>query len=58
MTNDMKYRIMFDYGMHEGKQFLDEVEYDTVDEAVKEAIACNSAFPFIIVSVIDWKATI
>ena len=50
----MKYRILIDYGS-EGHSFHGE-EYETLDEAVKEAIAFNSAHAFIIVHVVDWKA--
>lgn len=53
---ESKYKIIFDYGTYEGMKFWDDKEYETVDEAVKEAIAINSFTKFIIVKVIDWEA--
>lgn len=53
---NMKYRILFDY-TSEGHSFHDG-EFETVDEAVKAALAFNSCHQFLIVSVIDWKATV
>lgn len=49
----MKYRIMFDYGNYEGYK-LEDAEFDSVDEAVKHAVAMNYSTTFIIVS-IHWK---
>lgn len=51
----MQYRILTDYGSYEGMKFQDGV-FDTVDEAVRSAMDINSAFKFLIVSVIDWEA--
>jgi hypothetical protein len=50
-----KYKILFDYGAHEGFKFQDE-EFDTVAEAVKHAIDLNYCTPFLIVQVINWEA--
>lgn len=50
----MKYKILFDYGAYEGLKFVDEIEFDTVDEAVKHAVAMNYSTTFIVVSV-HWK---
>ncbi len=50
----MKYQIMFDYGAYEGYKLLEEKLFDTVDEAVKHAVAMGYSSPFIIVS-IHWK---
>jgi len=50
----MKYKILFDY-RSEGYSFHDG-EYNTVQEAVKEAIALNYSTPFLIVIVVDWEA--
>ena len=52
----MKYKILFDYGAHEGFKFQDE-EFETIDEAIKHAVALNYSIPFIIVS-IHWKPEI
>ncbi len=51
-----KYKIIIDYGAYEGMKFINEMEYDTVDEAVKDALKYNSSFPFLIVVVVDWEA--
>lgn len=48
------YKILIDYGS-EGWKF-NEGEYETLDSAVKVAIAFNSVFPFLIVKVINWEA--
>lgn len=48
------YKVLIDYGT-EGMKFMD-IEFTSVDEAVKGAVALNSAFPFLIVKVIDWEA--
>jgi hypothetical protein len=53
-----KYRIIIDYGAVEGMKFLDDIEHQTIDEAVKKAVANSYASPFLIVQVVDWKATI
>ncbi len=50
-----KYKILFDYGSHEGMKFQDD-EFSSVSEAVKHAIGLNYYTPFLIVQVIDWKA--
>lgn len=47
------YRIMFDYGSHEGYKLQDE-RFETVDEAIKHAVAMNYSAPFIIVT-INWE---
>lgn len=52
---EFKYKILVDYGI-EGMKFWDSLGYETVDEAVKVAIGVNSAFPFLIVQVVDWEA--
>lgn len=49
----MEYRIMFDYGAVEGYKLQDK-EFETVDEAVKHAVAMGYSTPFIIVK-IYWK---
>lgn len=47
----MKYRILFDYGS-EGMHFPhDEPDFDTVDDAVRHAVALNYGNKFIIVYV-------
>lgn len=57
----MTYRILFDYGT-EGMSFLKKVrsneaiEFDTVDEAITQAIGLNCATPFLLVNIINWKA--
>jgi hypothetical protein len=51
----MKYKIMFDYSSEGYK--LEDSEFDTVDEAVKHAVALNYSTPFIIVAVY-WKPEI
>jgi len=48
----MKYRIMFDYGS--SGYNLQDMEFNTVDEAVKHGVAMNYSTPFIVVS-IYWK---
>ena len=48
----MKYKILYDYGM-EGNQ-LDDSEHDTVEDAVKHAVAQNYATQFRIIS-IHWE---
>ena len=50
----MKYKILFDYGS-DGYKFQDE-EYNSVSEAVKQAIKLNYCSPFLIVQIIDWEA--
>jgi len=50
----MKYKILLDYGS-EGHSFTKE-EYETVNEAVKAAVADHSYTKFLIVVVIDWQA--
>lgn len=52
---ESKYKILIDYGS-EGMKFWSDEEYETVDEAVQNAIAINSAFPFLIVRLIHWEA--
>ena len=37
-------------------KFWDEKEYETVDEAVKEALALRLSCPFLIIQVVDWEA--
>jgi hypothetical protein len=41
---------MFDYGSYEGYKLQDE-EFDSVDEAIKHAVALNYSATFIIVSI-------
>lgn len=50
----MKYKILLDYRT-EGFKFQDE-EYDTVADAVKNAIELNYCTPFLIVQIIEWEA--
>ncbi len=52
----MKYKILFDY-RSEGFKFQDD-EFDTVDAAVKHALDLNYYTPFLIVSIINWKASL
>jgi hypothetical protein len=52
----MKYKIMFDYGSYEGYK-LEDPEFETVDEAIKHAVAMNYSTPFIVVS-IHWQPKI
>lgn len=54
----MKYRIINDHGVYEGMKFLNDKEYTSVNEAVKEAITSNYSTPFLIVSVIDWESCV
>ncbi len=51
----MKYKILFDYGTYEGFKFQDE-EFDTVDAAVKHALALRYSTPFLIVVIVQWTA--
>ena len=44
---------MFDYGSHEGYKLQDE-EFNTVEEAVKHAVAMNYSTTFIVVE-IHWE---
>lgn len=50
-----KYQIMFDLGSYEGFKFQDK-SFKTVADAVEHAIKLNYSIPFIIVTVINWKA--
>lgn len=50
----MKYKIMHDYGSYEGYRFVDEIEFDDIETAVKHAVAMAYPTPFIIVTVV-WK---
>ena len=50
-----KYKILFNWGSHEGFAFQDE-EFDSVSKAVAHAIGLNYSTPFLIVNVIDWEA--
>lgn len=52
----MKYQIMFDYGAYEGLK-LEDIEFDSVEDAVKHAVAINYSTTFIIIS-IHWKPQI
>lgn len=55
--NDMpKYRIMHDHGAYEGYR-LDEKEFDDVSEAVNYAMNLGYSVPFVIIQIIEWKAT-
>ncbi len=56
MKTTMKYKILFDYHT-EGYKFQDE-EFDSVAEAVKNAIELNYSAPFLIVQIIEWEAKI
>lgn len=51
----MKYQICIFHGS-EGWNFHPE-EFDTVDEAVKFAIKNSFGCDFLVVTVIDWKAS-
>lgn len=48
-----EYKIMFDYGSCEGYK-LEDMSFETVEQAVKHAVAMNYSTPFIIVK-IYWK---
>lgn len=48
-------RVLHDYGAYEGMKFY-EGEFETVDAAVKAALASGYGTPFVIVDVIDWSA--
>lgn len=50
------YRILIDYGAYEGMRFWNDVDYATVDEAVKEAVSASHGSPFYVVQIIDWQA--
>jgi 3-dehydroquinate dehydratase len=50
----MKYKILWDYNS-ENWVFHDG-EFDSIDEAVKQALSQSYSAKFIIVSVHDWKA--
>lgn len=50
------YRIVIDYGAYEGMKFWDEIGYETVSEAVNDAIKCNFGSPFFIVRIVAWEA--
>lgn len=52
------YKIVFDYGAHEGMKFFDDVEYFTVAAAVKVAIEANYGIKFLIVQVVNWEAKV
>lgn len=55
--NDNKntYRILMDYGS-EGMKYWDENGFETLEEAVHEALTANSAFSWTIVKVVKWEA--
>jgi len=50
----MKYKILFDYRT-DGFKFEDD-EFDTVADAVEHAIKLNNCTPFLIVTIVNWKA--
>ena len=50
-----QYRILFDYGSYEGLK-LQKESFATVDNAVKHALSLNYSTPFLIITIIDWKA--
>lgn len=50
---EKKYRILYDYGAVEGNK-IDDEEYDSVDEAIKAAVAKNYCTIFRIIS-IEWE---
>jgi len=52
---ESKYKILWDYGGYEGFKFHDN-EFDTIDEAVKEAVSQSYSARWIIVRVINWEA--
>ena len=49
-----EYKVLFDYHS-EGFKFEDNI-FDSVAAAVKYAMDCNYATPFLIVQVIEWEA--
>lgn len=49
-----KYRILAHPDTHD--TYLDSDEFDTIDEAVKQAIKLTYSDNFLIVQVVDWKA--
>ena len=52
---ESKYRILWDYGGYEGMKFH-EKDFDTVDEAVKEASSQSYSARWLIVRVVEWEA--
>lgn len=54
-----KYKILWDYGAYEGMKF-DDMEFDTINEAVKEATSRSYTTKWlivrVIVRVIEWEA--
>lgn len=50
----MKYQVLIDYGV-EGYKFMDG-RFDTLDEAVKQALMFNTGHVFLIVQVVEWEA--
>lgn len=50
------FKIMHDYGAHEGFKFYDEKDFHNVEDAVKFAVGLNYSTPFIIVKVV-WEPT-
>ena len=57
---EKKYKILWDYHSEGFKFHSDNVgkdfEFDSVADAVEEAVKVNYCTPFLIVQVIDWKA--
>ena len=56
MIGWVKYRILYDFGS-EGFRFEKE-EFDSINDAVKKAIETNNYVPFLIITIVDWKAII
>lgn len=55
----MKYKVLIDYGS-DGRSYLGDdrngKNFDSIDEAVKEAIGYTTGSDFQIVQIIDWEA--
>ena len=52
--NESKYKILRDYS---SENFVfDDEEFETVDSAVKHALASGYSSPFLIVRIINWEA--
>lgn len=52
---ESKYKILWDYGAYEGMKF-DDKEFDSVNEAVKEASSRGYSTNWLIVRVVEWEA--
>lgn len=53
--NESKYKILWDYGGYEGLKFHD-VEFDSIDAAVKMATEQSYSTRWLIVKIIEWEA--